>query len=90
MMLSLGGTIITLIAETLESDTLVTIVKILDPLYVISGGGLKYDVVVVNDVMKPILYIETSSFVATIINNLVVAAAFFAGGALIFTKRDVK
>ena len=90
MMLALGGTMVTLIADALENDTLVNIVKILDPLFVISGGGLDYDIVVVGEVTKPILKIETSAFIATIINNIVVAGAFFAGGALIFSKRDVK
>ena len=90
MMLSLGGTMVTLIADALENDTIVNIIKIFDPLFVTSGGGLDYDIIVEGEVTKPILKIETSAFIATIINNLVYAAAFFVGGALIFSKRDVK
>lgn len=90
MMLALGGTMVSLIADAFENDSLVTFIKIVDPLYVISGGGLDYDIVVIGETTKPILKIETSSFIATIINNLVYAGAFFAGGSLIFAKRDVK
>ena len=90
MMLALGGTMITLIADALENDAIVNFVMIVDPLYVISGGGLTTDIVVIKEVTKPILRIETGPFIATIINNLVYAAAFFVGGAFIFAKRDVK
>lgn len=90
MMLSLGGSIVAMIGEVLESDTLVNIVKIVDPLYVISGGGTDFTYVIENDSAKQYVSLETGAFVANIINNLVYAAVFFVGGALIFVKRDVK
>ena len=90
MMLSLGGSIVYLIAEGLESDALVNFVKIVDPLYVISGGGLESNIVIVNDNARGYMSIEKDAFIATIINNLVYAGIFFAGGAYIFAKRDVK
>lgn len=90
MMLSLGGSIVAMIGEVLESDTLVNIVKIVDPLYVISGGGTDFAYVIENDSAKQYVSLETGAFVANIINNLVYAAVFFVGGALIFVKRDVK
>ena len=46
--------------------------------------------VIEDEITKPYITIETGAFVATIINNLVYAAIFFGGGALIFAKRDVK
>ena len=90
MMLALGGSIVAMIGEVLESDTLVNIVKIVDPLYVISGGGTDFTYVIENDSAKQYVSLETGAFVANIINNLVYAAIFFVGGALIFVKRDVK
>ena len=90
MMLALGGSIVAMIGEVLESDTLVNIVKIVDPLYVISGGGTDFTYVIENDSAKQYVSLETGAFVANIINNLVYAAVFFVGGALIFAKRDVK
>ena len=90
MMLSLGGSIVAMIGEVLESDTLVNIVKVIDPLYVISGGGTEMKLVIENDNPNYYVSLETGSFVATIINNLVYAGIFFAGGALIFVKRDIK
>ena len=90
MMLALGGSIVAMIGEVLESDTLVNIVKIVDPLYVISGGGTDFTYVIENDSAKQYVSLETGAFVANIINNLVYAAVFFVSGALIFAKRDVK
>ena len=90
MMLAMGGTLITLVGDLLENDALITFVEIVDPLYVISGGGLETNIILENDVQKPYMVVETGAFVATIINNLVYAALFFVGGALIFAKRDVK
>lgn len=90
MMLSLGGSIVSLVGELLEDETIVNLVKILNPLFVISGGGVETNNVVENNVMKSYISLETGAFVATIINNLVYAGIFFAGGALLFMKRDVK
>ena len=86
----MGGTLITVVGDLLENDALITFVEIVDPLYVISGGGLETNIILENDVQKPYMVVETGAFVATIINNLVYAAGFFVGGAFIFMKRDVK
>ena len=90
MMLSIGGTMITLVGDLLENDALVKFVMIVDPLYVISGGGLETNIVLEEEVQKGYMVVETGAFISTIINNLVYAAAFFVGGAFIFMKRDVK
>lgn len=94
MMLSLGGSIVNMLAEMpeeiLDVRGLVTFVKIVDPLYVISGGGVESKMFVENDTQKTYMSYETGAFIATIINNLVYAGLFYAGGALIFMKRDVK
>ena len=90
MILSVGGSLVAMIAEALESDGLVTFVKIVDPLFVLSGGGVESNIVIVGEEAVAYMKIETGAFIATIINNLVYAAAFFFGGALIFMKRDVK
>ena len=90
IMLSVGGTMVALIGDALESEALVNIVKIVDPLFVISGGGIEQTYIVENEVAKSYVSIETSAFIANIVNNLVYAAIFYIGGALIFMKRDVK
>ena len=90
IMLSVGGTMVALIGDALESEALVNIVKIVDPLFVISGGGIEQNYIVENEVPKSYVSIETSAFIANIVNNLVYAAIFYIGGALIFMKRDVK
>ena len=94
MMLSLGASIVNMLAEMpeeiLDVRGLVTFVKIVDPLYVISGGGVESKMIVENDNPKTYMSYETGAFIATIINNLVYAGLFYAGGALIFMKRDVK
>ena len=90
IMLSFGGSMVSLIADAIENEALVKFVMITDPLFVISGGGLDVNVVIVNDMPKQYLYITTEAFVSNILNNLIYAGVFFAGGALIFTKRDVK
>lgn len=90
LMLSVGGSMVAMIGDALENEALVNFVKIVDPLYVLSGGGTTESYVVVNDTPKAYVSIETGAFVATIVNNLVYAALFFVGGAFIFIKRDVK
>lgn len=90
LMLSVGGSMVAMIGDALENEALVNFVKIVDPLYVLSGGGTTESYVVVNDTPKAYVSIETGAFVATIVNNLVYAALFFVGGAFIFAKRDVK
>ena len=90
LMLSVVGSMVAMIGDALENEALVNFVKIVDPLYVLSGGGTTESYVVVNDTPKAYVSIETGAFVATIVNNLVYAALFFVGGAFIFIKRDVK
>ena len=90
IMLSLVGTLVTSFSVFLEDDTLVNILKIIDPLYVISGGGTELSYIVKNDNPTQYVTIENGAFIATIINNLVYAAIFYVGGAFIFMKRDVK
>ena len=90
LMLSVGGSMVAMIGDALENEALLSFVKIVDPLYVLSGGGTTESYVVVNDTPKAYVSIETGAFVATIVNNLVYAALFFVGGAFIFIKRDVK
>ena len=90
IMLSLGGSLIASIGSILEDEALVNFVKIVDPLFVISGGGSEMSNMVKNDKMVEYVSLDTSAFVATIINNLVYAGIFYAGGTLIFMKRDVK
>ena len=90
IMLSLGGSLIASIGSILEDEALVNFVKIVDPLFVISGGGTEFSYVIKNDNPVEYVSIETGAFVANIINNLVYAGIFYAGGALIFMKRDVK
>ena len=89
-MLSLGGSLIASIGSILEDEALINFVKIVDPLFVISGGGTEMSYMVKNKKMVEYVSLDTSAFVATIINNLVYAAIFYAGGTLIFMKRDVK
>ena len=90
LMLSVGGSMVAMIGDALENEALVNFIKIVDPLYVLSGGGTTESYVVVNDTPKAYVSIEIGAFVATIVNNLVYAALFFVGGAFIFIKRDVK
>lgn len=90
IMLSLGGSLIASIGSILEDEALINFVKIVDPLFVISGGGSEMSYMVKNEKMVEYVSLDTSAFVATIINNLVYAAIFYAGGTLIFMKRDVK
>ena len=92
MILSVGGSLVSMIAGALENDGLVNFVKAVDPLFVISGGGSATEYATDSTGENLIAYtvVETSAFICTIINNLVYAGIFFAGGALIFKKRDVK
>ena len=90
MMLSLGASLVIAIGDLFENDALIKAVMIIDPLYVISGGGLETADFYENDVPKSYMVINNGAFISNIINNLVYAGIFFAGGELIFMKRDVK
>ena len=90
-----------------ENNPLILIMKIINPLYSISGGVdyHTYQVPLLDDYGLPLLdengapivtnvadyaYYATDTIVCTIVNNLVCAGIFFAGGSLLFMKRDVK
>lgn len=91
MMLSVGGSLISIVAELLENDFLIWTVKIFNPLYAISGGA-SYDLVIDEETgaTNMLAYYPTDVLVCGIVNNLVYSALFFFGGAFIFSKRDIK
>ena len=90
MMLSFGSyaDFLALFGEDTNSDILVSVIRFLDPLYVISGGGVEAQPVLAED--KSYLIIANDAFIATIVNNLVYAGLLYMGGTFIFMKRDVK
>lgn len=59
-----------------------TFLKIINPLYALGAGPDFTD--------EGKAFMETSTMISGIVNNLVYAAIFFAAGILIFSKRDVK
>ena len=92
MIVSVGGSLVSLMGDAFENDTLVNVITAIDPLFVISGGGTEAILEIVNDEEVPRTFVNITNyaFISTLINNLVYTAIFFFGGALIFTKRDVK
>lgn len=84
MVLSLGGTLVSSFGALFENDFLLHAVKIVDPLFAISGGGAELMV------DTQVIHIEMETFVASLTNNAVYAAIFFLGGAFIFANSDVK
>ena len=62
--------------------TIETTVAIADPLFGLSAGT--------TTTQAGYAAVENRVFILTIASNLIYASAFFAGGALIFSKRDVK
>jgi len=84
MVLSLGGTLVSSFGELFENDFLLHAVKIVDPLFAITGGGVEYN----PDTL--VMHIELETFVASLTNNAVYAAGFFLGGAFLFANSDVK
>ena len=74
--------------EGFENNALVDIMKYLNPLYVMSGGGAVSQPNLATN--KTYVYVADDAFIATIINNLVYAGLLYMGGTFIFAKRDVK
>ena len=92
MIISVGGSLVSMMGDAFENDALVNVVTVIDPLYVISGGGTDTILKIVDNEEVPRAYVGITNFafVSTLVNNLVYAALFFFGGAFIFAKRDVK
>lgn len=91
MMLAFGSYVDLLeifLGEEVDVSAIVNIVKYLNPLYVISGGGAS--TAVNYSTGESFISIQTDAFIATIVNNLVYAGLFYMGGTFIFAKRDVK
>ena len=84
MVLSVGGTMIAAFGQLFESDVLIHVVKILDPLFAISGGGT-----VINEETL-VTHFDEETLIWTVANNLGYSAAFFFGGAAIFSRSDIK
>ena len=82
MVCYLSVTIITSIPAPFDGEGAKTVLKIINPLYALSGGAE------INDAEQ--IFISNSTFLSAIINNLVYAALFFGAGSLLFKKRDVK
>ena len=64
-----------------------TVLKIINPLYAISGGA-ETTAALPTEIGNA--YIPNDTLIAAIINNIFYGAAFFAAGSLLFKKRDVK
>ena len=83
-----------------DDSPLVMVMKIIDPIYAISGGTDLHAVTetftdpmtgeVYTSETYDYAYFATDTIICTIVNNLVYAGLFFGLGALIFSKRDVK
>ena len=73
-----------LIGNIEQGSAVEWILKIVDPFYGMSGATLGGTL---DDLQA---YFEDSTFICTIASNFVYAALLFTGGALLFTKRDVK
>lgn len=71
-----------------DNETLLTVMKIIDPLYALSTTE-NIDGVI--DGVKTVTKTVTNfTFISGIISNLCYAAIFFVGGLLIFKRRDIK
>ena len=91
----LGVTIVSSIGQRMDVSSLETVLKVIDPLYAISGGAeCKYitDVVDGETIKIPTskIFMATDTFALGIVSNVVYAAIFFVAGSLLFKKRDVK
>ena len=93
---------VALFLEESQSEVVLNVLRIVDPLYAIASNevGYKYLVdgagnYVLDDYGEKIV-VDTFSkmndvtFYGGIANNLIYGGLFFMGGALIFTKRDIK
>ena len=65
-----------------DNETLITIMKVVNPLYGMSAAQLDFE--------TGVMLIDNSTFICSIVCNLVYTVLFTTLGALIFTKKDVK
>ena len=82
MLCYLSVTIIVAIPQEFDVSGVKQVLKIINPLYALSGGAEIGE--------NSVASIGVDTLVASIINNLVFAGAFFAAGSFLFKKRDVK
>ena len=82
MLCYLSVTIIVAIPQKFDVSGVKQVLKIINPLYALSGGAEIGE--------NSVASIGVDTLVASIINNLVFAGAFFAAGSFLFKKRDVK
>ena len=94
MLLYFSAYIVSTLSMFMEDTPIVLVMKIINPLYAISGGVDYHTVNVEIEgetyAMTDYVYYSTETIVCSIINNLVYAGLFFGFGSLIFSKRDVK
>lgn len=82
VLLYVGGVVVgTMDTLEVESNALMNAIKILDPLYSLGNYSINDD---------GYAFITNTALISSLIVNLTYAAIFFAGGAVIFAKRDVK
>lgn len=82
LLLYVGGVVVgTMDTLEVESNALMNAIKILDPLYSLGNYSINDD---------GYAFITNTALISSLIVNLTYAAIFFAGGAVIFAKRDVK
>ena len=86
MVCYLSVTIIASLPAEIDVRGVKTVLKIINPLYALSGG-------METDAVPPATghaFMPNDVLISAIINNLVYAGLFFAAGSLLFKKRDVK
>ncbi len=86
--LYLVATMCTLFAS--DNEGLLWTLRILDPLYPIGATESIENINADNPMMSLTSDMSNETFISGIISNLVYTALFFAGGIIIFTKRDIK
>ena len=89
----LGATIVSAFAY--DNETLLWVGRIVDPLYCISASeAATVSQMVETETIEPMVLssstVTTETFVSGICSNVFYTALFFAGGILIFSKRDIK
>ena len=86
MVCYLSVTIIASLPAEIDVSGVKTVLKIINPLYALSGG-------METDAVRPATghaFMPNDVLISAIINNLVYAGLFFTAGSLLFKKRDVK
>ena len=86
IMLTLFGSLFSAFSEMFESDTMIWLNRIVNPLYAINAGEYTQ----VDEYAPAVMTITNETFICSICSNVFYAAVFFAFGALEFRKRDVK